>query len=134
MSRRVNGGRRLDGSFGLEVALEGSDALTDDRFDSGKFSFSSDWTDITAVASIGVTDAPVFSSGSSTIIIPINDYGYIPHAEVRMVEGLRIWDDTWIDGKIGIGAFIHSNRLQINLSASPFRMLYLIYREASALQ
>lgn len=132
MSRRVVLGKRLDGTFGLDVSLEGFDALTDDRNDAGKFSFSSDWTDLTTVGAIGIADVPAGTGLDYTV--PIPDYGYRPHAEVRLVSGNTIYDDYFNSLTIGMGCQVFSDRLVWARWNYVFRSLYIAYKEPMAIQ
>lgn len=97
MSRRVVLGKRLDGSLGLDVALPGYDALTDDRNDVNKFSFSSDWADLVKFSQVGKIYVP-FNSGPAFALlyeqVAIPNYGYIPYFDARFWNGAnRVYDD-----------------------------------------
>jgi hypothetical protein len=135
VSRRVVLGKRLDGSFGLDVALPDYDAFLDDRTDAGKFSFSSDWTDITAIGSIGIVDVPIIVAPDYFITVPINDYGYRPHVEVRLMSGNTIYDDSFVATQIGMACIVQNNSISwLRESATAFRSLYIAYKEAMAIQ
>ena len=122
MSRRVVLGKRADSSFGLDVALPGYDALLDDRNDAGKFSFSSDWTDFVPVAGVGITG----SAGN----VPIIDNGYLPHIEVRRIDGLRIYDDFVSSAQSGFGLSVARDLIY----SVPAGCFYIIYKTPMALQ
>lgn len=135
MSRRVVLGKRADGSFGLDVSLPGYDALTDDRNDAGKFSFSSDWTDFVPVSSIGIVSVPAFSAAPTYFEnISIVNNGYIPHVEARRIDGLRIYDDYFSSGQSGISTLVFSSQIQVELVSSGFGMFYIVYKTPMALQ
>jgi hypothetical protein len=102
--RRVVLGKRLDGSFGLDVSLAGTDALTGDRNDVNTFSFSSDWQDIVKYSAFGKVYVDVTSPGipsdpyaATHLRVAIPNYGYVPHFETRGWDGAnRVYDDTWV--------------------------------------
>lgn len=122
MSRRVVLGKRADGSFGLDVALPGYDALLDDRNDAQKFSFSSDWTDFVGLGSIGIV-----ASGGNVAIV---DNGYFPHVEVRRIDGLRIYDDFVNSGQSGVGLSVS----RTTIFSVPPGYFYIVYKVPMALQ
>lgn len=110
MTRRVVLGRRLDGSFGLDVSLAGYDAFTQDRMDGNKFSFSSDWADLLRVHKVGRLTSDIPTSGSNTIIgisaaAVFHGLGYFPHAEVFLLNGASVFDDHGVsNGNSGTSA------------------------------
>lgn len=135
MSRRVVLGQRADGSFGLDVALPGYDAILNDRNDAGKFSFSSDWTDFVGLGAIGIVSIPAFSAAPTYFAdIPIVDNGYIPHVETRRIDSLRIYDDYLSGTQSGIGAFVFRTVIQVELGSFGYGMFYIVYKTPLALQ
>ena len=97
MSRRVVLGKRRDGSFGLDVALPGYDAFTDDRSDVNKFSFSTDWDDLVKLSQVGKLYVPFNSGAAFSLLyeqVPIPNFGYIPYFDARFWNGAnRVYDD-----------------------------------------
>jgi hypothetical protein len=134
LSRRVVLGKRLDGSFGLDVTLPGYDALLNDRNDAGKFSFSSDWTDFVGLAQI--TTVPVDSNPVPTYFFefPIVNNGYIPHVELRVISGLRIFDDTYTDAQTGVGGIVTANKIQIEMLTVGFNVMCFVFKQPMAAQ
>ncbi|MES2030833.1 MAG: hypothetical protein V4477_16760 [Pseudomonadota bacterium] len=134
MSRVVHG-KRADGSFGLDVAMPGGDAYADDRNDATKFSFSSDWTDIVKYSQFGKVSVPVSGAAPTpyeTIhtIVPIPNYGYVPHFEARQWDGAnRVYDD-WANFSDGFGVRVECfvSAISFQRFSNPYSVIYLVYR------
>lgn len=133
---RVVLGQRLDGSFGLDVALNGYDAKTDDRNDVNKFSFSSDWQDAVRCSAFGRLFVNVYVSnpsdpyGGSHERVAIPNYGYVPHFEARGWDGgSRVYDDTWAASDT-YGMLVQCLPYSLDFERFPFSYyaMYLIYR------
>lgn len=132
---RVVLGKRLDGSMGLDVALPNHDALTEDRNDATRFSYSSDWTDIVKYAAFGKVSIPAVVPGTNNYatiheVVAIPNYGYIPHFEMRLWDGAsRVYDDfaNFSDG-YGIRADVFPSVMSFIKYSNPYKLIYLIYR------
>jgi len=140
--RRVVLGKRLDGSFGLDVSLPGYDALTADRSDATKFSFSSDWTDIVKYSAFGKVTVPAAAPAATPYegahtVVPIPDRGYIPHFEARGWDGGgRVYDDFFVSGDgYGVRVECFPGAMSFNRFASfTWYAIYLVYRYPTDLQ
>lgn len=142
MSRRVVLGKRADGSFGLDVALPGYDALTDDRSDVNKFSFSSDWQDVVKVSQFGKLQIGIYQNNPSDPYagaherVAIPNFGYIPHFETRGWDGgNRVYDDTWAASDT-YGLLVQCLPYSLDFERFPFSYyaMYLIYRYPTDMQ
>lgn len=129
MVRRVCIGALPDGSYGMWVSAPGVDVMTiTDPLDSNQLTFNSNWTDIAKVHQSGVA-----SSNSSNPFLAWPDLGYKPFVEIRLVEGGRIFDDTFTGGEIGIAPTIFQNGLRPLSRAYPgmatdFVFVYVAYK------
>lgn len=138
--RRVILGKRLDGSFGMDVSLPGYDALVSDRSDVNKFSFSSDWNDIVKLTSAGIISIPVAGPGTPPYAIaPFPDLGYIPHVEVRDIQGSRVYDDTtfassYPRSRVGSGAFFDRSSVKCAYGQAAYSVMYFVFAVPLALQ
>jgi hypothetical protein len=108
MVRRVCIGRLPDGNYGMWCSAPGVDVMTvSNPLDGNLLTFNSNWTDIAKVHQSGVANS---DATNPKVFWP--DLGYKPFMEVRLVEGGRVYDDSFNGADIGSASESFSDGLR----------------------